>query len=218
MIIAIDGPSGTGKSTVAQRLARKLNFFYFDTGAMYRCFAYFLLKRQVDAEDQEGILQALKAFDFDVELLEGEYHYFIEGEDISLSIRQERVSEMASKVAKHGFVRESLLPIQRAFGLKGHVVMEGRDIGTVIFPQAELKIFLTADLKVRTERRLRQLEQKFGATAEYDRVLEEMEKRDRQDSNRNVAPLKQAEDAVVIDTTHFTIDEVVEAIIKLVKK
>lgn len=215
MIIAIDGPSGTGKSTVAQELARRLNFLYFDTGAMYRCLAYFLLERHVHVDDHETIIEALKDFDFDVEFDQGVYRYFLEGKDISTAIRQEKISEMASKVAKHSFVRQALLPIQRAFGHKGNVVMEGRDIGTVIFPQAKLKIFLTADLKVRTERRVQQLKQKFGTTSQYEKVLKEMEMRDAQDSNRDIAPLKQASDAIVIDTTDLNADQVVEMIVKL---
>jgi cytidylate kinase len=215
VIIAIDGPSGTGKSTVAQGLARRLNFLYFDTGAMYRCFTYFLLQNHIHFENSEAISRALKEFDFDIKVEAGEYQYFLGEKDVSIAIRQEKVSEMASKIAKNPIVREQLLPIQRVFGLKGNVVMEGRDIGTVIFPKANLKIFLIADLEVRTQRRVDQLHQKFGVDSDATQVLKEMEKRDTQDSNRAVAPLKQAKDAIVIDTTYLNADQVISMIIKL---
>ena len=215
MIIAIDGPSGTGKSTVAQGLARQLNFLYFDTGAMYRCFTYFLLQNHINFEDHDAIVKSLKEFDFDIKIEDGEYRYFLNEQDVSLAIRQEKVSEMASKIAKNPFVRQELLPIQRVFGHKSNIVMEGRDIGTVIFPNADLKIFLNADLKVRTQRRVDQLKQKFGTSSDPAQVLKEMEKRDAQDSNRSIAPLKQAEDAIVIDTTHLNADQVIATIVKL---
>ncbi len=215
MIIAIDGPSGTGKSTVAQSVAHRLNFLYFDTGAMYRCFAYFLLQNHTHFENQNAIAKALKEFDFDVKVEDGEYRYFLDEKDVSTAIRQEKVSEMASKIAKNPFVRQELLPIQRVFGYKGNVVMEGRDIGTVIFPNADLKIFLTADLEVRTKRRVDQLKKKFGVNSDSMQVLKELERRDDQDSNRAVAPLKQAQDAIVIDTTHLNVDQVVAMIINL---
>lgn len=217
MIIAIDGPSGTGKSTVAQSLAHRLNFLYFDTGAMYRCFTYVLLQNHTSFENHEAIAKALKEFDFDIKVEDGEYRYFLDEKDVSIAIRQEKVSEMASKIAKNPFVRQELLPIQRVFGHKGNVVMEGRDIGTIIFPNADLKIFLTADLEVRTQRRVDQLKKKFGASADSTQVLKEMERRDDQDSNRAVAPLKQAEDAIVIDTTHLNADQVVAMIINLTR-
>lgn len=217
MIIAIDGPSGTGKSTVAQGVARVLNFLYLDTGAIYRAFAYFLVKNQVSFEEIESVKNALKLFDLDIDTKQEQYKYILDGDDISEVIRQERISELASKIGKNPMVRQELLPIQRAFGKKGNLVAEGRDIGTVVFPNAELKIFLTALEEIRAQRRLDQLNRKFSSnTHDYEQVLEEMKSRDANDRSREIAPLKQAKDAILIDTSHLTIEQSINQIVKLV--
>lgn len=217
MIIAIDGPSGTGKSTVAQGVARVLNFLYLDTGAIYRAFAYFLVKNQVSFEEIESVKNALKLFDLDIDTKQEQYKYILDGDDISEVIRQEKISELASKIGKNPMVRQELLPIQRAFGKKGNLVAEGRDIGTVVFPNAELKIFLTALEEIRAQRRLDQLNRKFSSnTHDYEQVLEEMKSRDANDRSREIAPLKQAKDAILIDTSHLTIEQSINQIVKLV--
>lgn len=219
MIIAIDGPSGTGKSTVAQEVARALGFFYFDTGAMYRAFAYFLHKNKISFEELEGVREALKKFDFDIQKQEGEYIYLVSEEDVSSAIRQNIISQLASTIAKNPLVRLELLPVQRAFAKKGSFVMEGRDIGTVVFPDAEVKIFLTAEEKIRAKRRLDQLKQKFpGVTHHYEQVLAELRARDIADQTRDVCPLRQAEDAILIDTSYMSVEEVIEAIVKVIKE
>lgn len=219
MIIAIDGPSGTGKSTVAQEVAKALGFFYFDTGAMYRAFAYFLHKSKISFDEQENVREALKRFDFDIQKHQGEYVYLVSGEDVSAAIRQNTISQLASTIAKNPLVRLELLPVQRAFAKKGSFVMEGRDIGTVVFPDAEVKIFLTADEEIRAERRLDQLNQKFpGVTHHYDQVLAELRARDLADQTRDVCPLRQAQDAILLDTSHMSVEEVIEAIVELIKQ
>lgn len=219
MIIAIDGPSGTGKSTVAQRTAQALGFLFFDTGAMYRAFAYFMHKNHASLDDPLEIQQALTAFDFDIQWRQGEYVYLLEGEDVSGAIRQETISALASKIAKNPLVRAGLLPIQRVFSKKGNFVMEGRDIGTEIFPNAEVKVFLTAKENIRAQRRLDQLNKKFPAISHhYEQILEEIQARDENDTNRAACPLRQAHDAILIDTSDLSIDEVVQMIVNLTKK
>lgn len=217
MIIAIDGPSGTGKSTIAQRVAKMLDFLYLDTGAIYRAFAYFLIKHQVSFEEVDSIKNALKLFDLDIERDLDEYRYILDGEDISQIIRQEKISEAASKIGKNAMVRQELLPIQRMFAKKGSIVVEGRDVGTVVFPHAELKIFLTAPEEIRAKRRVDQLNNKFpGIIHDYHMVLEKIKNRDANDKNRDIAPLKPAKESIMIDTGHLSIDEVIEEIVNLV--
>lgn len=219
MIIAIDGPSGTGKSTIAQKVAKDLGFLYLDTGAIYRAFAYFLIKNHVSFEEMDSVENALKLFDLDIDKQQEGYRYILDGEDISEAIRQEKISEAASKIGKNSIVRQELLPIQRAFGKKGDLVVEGRDIGTVVFPHAELKIFLTAPEEIRAKRRLDQLNEKFPSiTHQYEKILEEIKNRDANDRNRDIAPLKSAKESILIDTAHLTIDQVVNEIVNLIPK
>lgn len=219
MIIAIDGPSGTGKSTVAQKTAHVLGFLFFDTGAMYRALAYFMNRHHHSFEDPVAVKKALSVFDFDIECYQGEYKYLLNGEDVSAAIRQETVSVLASTIAKNPLVRTALLPIQRTFARKGNLVMEGRDIGTVVFPDAEVKVFLTAREGIRAQRRLEQLNKKFpGVIHHYDKILEEIRIRDHNDCSRSACPLKQADDAVFIDTSDLSIDEVVQTIVHLTKE
>lgn len=218
MIIAIDGPSGTGKSTVAQKTAHVLGFLYFDTGAMYRAFAYFMHKNHFAFENPLAVQEALKLFDFDLIKRQGEYVYLVGEEDVSSIIRQETISNLASQIAKNPIVRKELLPIQRAFAKKGNFVMEGRDIGTEVFPEAEVKVFLTAKKEIRAQRRLDQLKRKFPLVEHhYHQILEEIEQRDTNDSNRATCPLRQAPDALLIDTSNLSVDEVVQKIVELAR-
>ena len=219
MIIAIDGPCGTGKSSVAQQVAKKNNFIYLDSGALYRLLAYLLLKKHLHIESDEDVLKLFDFFDFDIQKNEDGYRYYLEGEDVSLAIRQPKVSQEASKISQSPIVRKKLLPIQRAFGARHSIVMEGRDIATVVFPHADIKIFLTASEPVRAQRRLDELRQKFPLeTHQLDKVLEDIKKRDAWDETRALAPLKPAEDSVIIDTSSMSKEEVIDVINKLIEQ
>ena len=218
MIIAIDGPSGTGKSTIARRVADSLGYLYFDTGALYRLLALHLLQHHISLDEESKLYQALESFTFDVKIADHDYHYFLNENEVTEAIRQPKISEFASMISKVPKVREVLLPIQRSFAKRHSIVVEGRDIGTIVFPNAEVKIFLTATPEVRAERRYHQLKQKFPyQTFSYENILLEQKQRDHQDATRSIAPLKQADDAAFLDTTDLTIEEVVDKIISLAK-
>lgn len=218
MIIAIDGPSGTGKSTVARLVAKQLGYLYFDSGALYRMLALHLSNLHLDLEDRSKLLQALDSFDFDIKKSSEEYLYYLSGQNVTEAIRQPSISERASLISKNALIREKLLPLQRSFAKKHALVMEGRDIGTVVFPNAEIKVFLTASAEQRAKRRYLQLQEKFPHQSfDFEKILQEQHARDQQDQTRELAPLKQAPDANYIDTTHLEIAQVVEQIITLVK-
>lgn len=218
MIITIDGPAGTGKTTIARQLAQKLKYDYFDTGAMYRALTYRLIKNDVDVRDTHSLTSFLDAFRFDIRDVEGKKHYFVDSEDVTDLIRSREVTQKVSEVSAHGDVRKAIVAIQREFGKGKNTVFEGRDMGTVVFPQAECKIFLTARPAVRAERRYLEFKEKKMPVNEEE-VLKEMVERDHFDSTREISPLKQAEDAYVIDTSDLTIDQVIEHILaKLPKK
>ena len=216
MIITIDGPSGTGKSTVARELAKRIGFTYFDTGAMYRAFTHLVVKEGIDYENEEALKQALANFTYHIRLIGAEKRYFANGEDITEDIRNPEVTAMVSTIAAISPVRTALVNIQKDYGHRVNAVFEGRDLGTVVFPGAELKIFLTADADTRATRRLDELKtknpEKFANLA-HETVKEQIEKRDDKDSTREVSPLRQAEDAHLIDTSNLTIDEVIQAIL-----
>jgi cytidylate kinase len=220
MIIAIDGPSGTGKSTVAKGVAKRLGFIFFDTGAMYRSFSWYLLHQGVSPENHEEIKRLLAEFRFDIRTDESlEKHYFVNGSDVTKSIRTQEISGIASQVAQLSFVREALVKIQREFGHKADAVFEGRDMGTVVFPEAEIKIFLTARSRVRAERRYRELMAKFpdlSHNLSLSQIEKEIEERDHSDSTRTISPLRQAKDAILIDTSDLTAEEAIDRIAKLV--
>lgn len=222
MIIAIDGPSGTGKSTVARGVANKLNLTFFDTGAMYRSFAKHIQALEIDPEDEANVEKAVESFEFEIHTnQEGERSYFVSKIDVTKSIRTSEVSAIASVIAKYAPVRKAMVKMQRQFGLKEDAVFEGRDMGTVVFPDADLKIFLTASPKVRAKRRFNEIRLKFpdlSSSITLDQILEEIEKRDSQDQERKVSPLKQAEDAILIDTSNLTTNEVIKKIVKLVPR
>jgi cytidylate kinase len=218
LVIAIDGPVGAGKSTVAKLVARKLGYLYVDTGAMYRAVALKALRLGMDINDP--IVMAMLAEATDIQLQQqgdGSVRVFLDGEDVTEAIRTPEVSEASSIVSAHEGVRKVLAERQKVMAELGGVVMEGRDIQTVIAPDAEVKIFLTASLEERAKRRWLELQQK-GISVSYEEVLQEVKERDERDKTRAIAPLRKAPDAVEIDTTGMTPEEVAEKIVKLACK
>ncbi len=208
MIITIDGPAGTGKSTTAQMLADEIGFTYFDTGALYRAISWQILDLKILYQDEEALSKLLEAFSFRIRSVEGEKHYFVGNTDVTKAIRTKEVTAIVSEVAALKMVRDALKPIQTNVSKEIDVVFEGRDLGTVVFPHAHLKFFLTARAEIRAKRRYRELVQKFPEqTFFYEVILKEILERDASDTDREHAPLKQAEDAVLIDTSDLTIEE-----------
>jgi cytidylate kinase len=221
MIVTIDGPSGTGKSTVAERLAEKLGYTYFDTGALYRAIAWKILHDNIALSDLEGIKKMLQTFSFHVETQNGKKNYRVDTHEVTKAIRSQEVTAIVSEVSAMKCVRDAMRPLQELFSHEGPTVFEGRDLGTVVFPHAEVKFFLTASPSVRAERRLKDLQQKFPDRASefsYEDILQKIEDRDAYDSSRELAPLKQAEDAILVDTSQMTIDEVVVTLENYVKE
>lgn len=198
--IAIDGPSGAGKSTLAKRLAKTLGYLYVDTGALYRSIGLAVLRTGNDTKDPAQVIAALDHINLDLRYLDGTQHVFLNGEDVSEEIRKEAVSMAASHVSAVPAVRDFLTETQRRLARENNVIMDGRDIGTVILPDAQIKIFLTASAQERARRRTNELKEK-GQTISYDEVLEDIIQRDYNDTHRAVAPLKQAADAVLVDTS-----------------
>ncbi|MCB1113812.1 MAG: (d)CMP kinase [Chlamydiia bacterium] len=217
MIITIDGPVATGKSTIAKKLANALGYIYYDTGAMYRALSLDALRKKVDLSDEEALLKFLEGFNFKVKMHHGDRRYFIDGEEVTDDIRTEVVSNAASKVSAIPKVREKLVELQRNLSKGVNAVFEGRDMGTVVFPDADLKIYLVGDDKVRAERRFQELKAKFPEEAKsmtLDEVLQDLRLRDEFDMTREASPLKKADDAFEIDTTHATLDELVYKILE----
>lgn len=215
--IAIDGPAGAGKSTIAKMVSKDLAFIYVDTGAMYRGIALYLLTNQVDVADIEAVKKALTEINLSIEYQQGELQVMLNGENVSDRIRREEVGNMASKAAALPPVREKLLELQRNLARENDVVMDGRDIGTNILPKAQLKIYLTASTDTRADRRYKELTEK-GISCRLEDIKADIEQRDYQDMHREIAPLTQAEDAVYLDSSDLTIAEVVEKIKNLVTK
>ena len=215
--IAIDGPAGAGKSTIAKMAAKKLDFIYVDTGAMYRAMALYFLRREIDAKDEKKIAEACEHINVTIAYQEGEQQVLLNGENVNAFIRTEEVSMMTSNTSKYPAVREKLLYLQRELAAANNVIMDGRDIGTCVLPDAELKIYLTASASERAKRRY--LEQKErGVESDLAQIERDIIARDEQDMNREIAPLKQAEDAIYQDTSDMTIEEVVTKIVSLVQK
>lgn len=209
MIIVIDGPSGSGKSTLAKRLSEDLKIPYFDTGAMYRSFTLFLLEKNISLDDVDEIKKMLQQMNFKIEAFGGSVKYLINGKDVTLDIRKDEVTRAVSKVSAYLPVREYLVQIQREFGESKEGIFEGRDMGTVVFPDADVKFFLFADPNIRAMRRFEQLKVKFPLKHfEKERVLKELISRDEYDSTREHSPLKQAKDALLIDVSYLSIDQV----------
>ena len=211
--IAIDGPAGAGKSSVAKAVAAELNAMYLDTGAMYRAFGLYMLRRGA-TNDRRAIVDAVDDVDITVEFIDGTQHIFLDGEDVTDAIREPEVSRAASDVSAVPEVRERMVALQRKIAEGHDVIMDGRDIGTKVLPNATLKIFMTASAEVRAHRRCLELEQK-GKPEPYEKVLREMKERDYQDSHRAASPLCAAGDAVSVDTTEMSFDETVAEIRRL---
>ena len=216
--IAIDGPAGAGKSTIARRLAKELGFYYVDTGAIYRTVAYFMDLLGISPKDADGVERYIDELTISIEYdEEGVQHMIMNGMDVSDDIRTQDISQKASLVSAHSVVRDVLLDMQRDVAKKHNVIMDGRDIGTVVLPKANVKIFLTADPEVRAKRRYDELIGK-GQKADLSQILKEIKQRDHQDMTRPIAPLKQAKDAVLVDTSALDIDGVVAEIKSIVKE
>ena len=215
--IAIDGPAGAGKSTIAKRVSAELTFIYVDTGAMYRAIALYFLNNQINTADLNGVKKALDEIEIGIQYVDGEQRVLLNREDVSGRIRTEEVGNMASKAAALPCVREKLLELQRKLAREHDVVMDGRDIGTNILPDAQLKVYLTASTDTRANRRYKELREK-GIDCDLEEIKKDIEQRDYQDMHRETAPLMQAEDAVYLDSSDMTIDQVVEQIKLLAKQ
>ncbi|ALT00409.1 (d)CMP kinase [Lacimicrobium alkaliphilum] len=216
-VITIDGPSGAGKGTVSAMLAARLGWHFLDSGAIYRVLAVASVHHQIDAQDELGLVPLASGLDVNFDIQDGQTRIILEGEDVSDSIRTEEVGALASQVASLPRVREALLRRQRAFREDPGLVADGRDMGTVVFPSAEAKIFLTASAEERARRRYKQLKDK-GRDVSIDRLLTDIKARDERDMNRSVAPLKAAEDALVLDSTQMTVEQVLDTVVEFVEK
>ena len=214
--IAIDGPAGAGKSTIAKRIAGKLGYIYVDTGAMYRAMALYLIRAKVDPSDTETINEKCKEADISIGYENDEQIVYLNGENVNGLIRTEEVGNMASVSSPNPNVRRKLVELQQKLAAKRDVVMDGRDIGTCVLPNAQVKVYLTADSRVRAERRYKELTQK-GVMCDIDTIERDIIERDHQDMTREISPLMQAEDATLLDSSYMTIDEVVDAVIALVR-
>lgn len=210
--IAIDGPAGAGKSTIAKLVAKKLDYIYVDTGAMYRAIAYELVRKNVDIEDEKTLSDACSKMKIAIKYENGVQQVYMNGENVTPYLRNEETGDMASKSSAKAPVRAALLDIQRNMAVEYNVVMDGRDIGTNVLPNAETKIYLTASADERANRRYKELIEK-GESADYDKIKADIIERDERDMNRDIAPLKQADDAVLIDSSNMSIEEVVSAIL-----
>lgn len=213
-VIAIDGPAGAGKSTIAKAIAEKLAYTYIDTGAMYRAVALAAIRAGVAEDDEQGLTALAAAADIDMRVEGGVNRIFLNGEDVTEAIREPKVGAAASPVSAVGGVREHLVAAQRRLAGRGQVVMDGRDIGTVVLPDADCKIFLTAEPEERVERRYNELAAK-GLDTTREAVREDISTRDWRDSHRENSPLRQAEDAVLLDSTGMSIDEVLARVVEL---
>ena len=217
--IAIDGPAGAGKSTIAKRLAAELGFHYVDTGAIYRTLGYFFNLIGIPPKDIDGITKYIDECVIEIEWddEDGSQHMFLNEVDVSAEIRTPEMSRIASTVSAHALVRERLLDMQRDVARKHNVIMDGRDIGSVVLPKATVKIFLTASAEVRAKRRTEELQAK-GQKADYNKVLQEIRQRDYQDTHRDVAPLKMCRDSIKLDTSDMDIEEVIAAMKEIIAK
>ena len=215
--VAIDGPSGAGKSTLARRLAADLGYVYVDTGAMYRAIGLYASRQGADLHDEAAVAALLPQIRLDIRLVDGTQHVYLNGEDVSEAIRAEAIGMAASAVSAHGAVRAFLLETQRSLAAGQNVLMDGRDIGTVVLPHATIKIFLTASPEARARRRCLELRQK-GKDADYETVLADIRRRDEQDTNRPIAPLRQAEDAIRIDTSEIDFDQSFELLKRTIRE
>lgn len=217
MNIAIDGPAGAGKSTIAKLAAKELGFLYVDTGAMYRAIALYLLRKKTPIDDEKALKEALEHIAISIKYEDKKQHVYLNGEDVTGSLREEAVGNMASVSSAKQPVRDKLLSLQRGLAEDNSVIMDGRDIGTNVLPNAELKIYLTASADVRAKRRYDEILSN-GGTPDFEKIKADIIKRDEQDMNRKIAPLRQAEDAVYLDTSSLSIPEVVKQIVEWEKE
>ena len=215
--VAIDGPAGAGKSTVARAAAQKLGYIYVDTGALYRAVGVYCLRKGIVTTDAEGVGAILNEIAVELKFIDGVQHVFLNGDDVSTEIRLPEASMAASNVSAIPSVRAFLFDLQRDIAAKNNCIMDGRDIGTVVLPNAQVKIFLTADDTERAMRRYKELQEK-GSTITYQEVLDDLRVRDYNDSHREIAPLKPAEDSVIINTTNYTLEESIDKIVKTVEE
>ena len=209
--VAIDGPAGAGKSTIAKLVAKEKGYIYVDTGAMYRGLAIHFIKKGLKAEDIKGIVEACKDAEVSIVYENDVQQIYLNGENVTAMLRTEEVGNMASKTSAIPAVREKLLELQRTLARENNVIMDGRDIGTNILPNADVKIYLTASVETRATRRYKELLEK-GENCVYEEIAQDIKERDERDMNREIAPLKQAEDAILVDSSEMTIDEVVKTI------
>ncbi len=215
--VAIDGPAGAGKSTVARAAAQKLGYIYVDTGALYRAVGVYCLRNSIVTTDVDGVGAILKDITVELKFIDGVQHVFLNGDDVSTEIRLPEASMAASNVSAIPSVRAFLFDLQRDIAAKNNCLMDGRDIGTVVLPNAQVKIFLTADPEERAMRRYKELVEK-GSEVTYEEVLEDLKVRDYNDSHREIAPLKPAEDSVIVNTTGMTLEESINTIVKTVEE
>lgn len=215
--IAIDGPAGAGKSTIAKMLAKKMKYIYVDTGAMYRAMALYFLKNNISPDDEVRISDAVKQVDISIEYVDGAQQVLLNGENVTGELRNEAVGNMASATSVYPIVRKKLVALQQKLAKTADVIMDGRDIGTCVLPDAQVKIYLTASVQTRAKRRYDELSEK-GESADLAMIAKDIEERDYRDMNREISPLKQAEDAILIDSSEMTIEEVVAAIESIVKE
>ena len=215
--IAIDGPAGAGKSTIAKLIAKERGCIYVDTGAMYRAMAIYFLRQGIAAEDEAAITEACKDIEVVIKYEDNVQNVYLNGENVTSILRTEEVGKMASASSVYSAVRAKLLDLQRKLAVDYDVVMDGRDIGTHVLPNADVKIYMTASVEERANRRYRELVEKGDMTADYEKIKADIAERDYRDMNREIAPLKQAEDAILLDTSDMSIEEVVKAIIACCK-
>jgi cytidylate kinase len=214
--VAIDGPAGAGKSTIAKAVAAKKGYVYVDTGAMYRAMALYFLRENISKDDEGKISASVDNIKVSIKYEDGAQHVILNDEDVTGLIRTEEVGNMASATSVYSAVRTKLVALQQELAKTTDVIMDGRDIGTVVLPNADVKVFLTASVECRAKRRFDELKAK-GADPDFDQIAKDIEERDYRDSHREISPLKQADDAVLVDSSDMTIDEVVAAIIDLCK-
>ncbi len=215
--VAIDGPAGAGKSTVARAAAQKLGYIYVDTGALYRAVGVYCLRKGIETTDADGVGTILSEITVELKFIDGVQHVFLNGDDVSTEIRLPEASMAASNVSAIPSVRAFLFDLQRDIAAKNNCIMDGRDIGTVVLPNAQVKIFLTADDTERAMRRYKELQEK-GSSVTYQEVLDDLRVRDYNDSHREIAPLKPAEDSVIVNTTNYTLEESINKIVQTVEE
>jgi len=217
LIITVDGPAGAGKSTVSKILSKKISYMYLDTGALYRAIAYKVAEHEISPDNEDLLSELCKKVTISVESMDGNMKVLIDGEDVTAKIRTERIGLLASKISAVPVVRETLLSIQRKAGENGGLIAEGRDMGTVVFPYADLKFFINADAAERVRRRYQELVEK-GMDANLEDVKRTLLDRDQRDTTRNISPLKPSDDSVIIDTTSLNVEEVVEKMLGIIEE